>query len=54
MVVTYDQHGKSRGIAQVIFSKADSAPKAAKVNGSLVDGHPMKVSQSGVPFTICT
>lgn len=44
MIVTYNQNGTSRGIASIIFAKADTAAKAAKeLNGLLVDGRPMKV-----------
>jgi THO complex subunit 4 len=41
----YNQSGASRGIADIIFSKPDSAAKAAKdLNGMLVDKRPMKAS----------
>ncbi|KIX04376.1 uncharacterized protein Z518_05244 [Rhinocladiella mackenziei CBS 650.93] len=41
----YNQNGQSRGIADIIFSKPDSAAKAAKdLNGMLVDKRPMKAS----------
>lgn len=44
MIVTYNQNGTSRGIASIIFAKADTAAKAAKeLNGLLVDGRPMKI-----------
>lgn len=44
-MLTYNQNGTSRGIASIIFGKADTAAKAAKeLNGLLVDGRPMKVS----------
>lgn len=44
VTVTYNQNGVSRGIASIIFSKPDTAAKAAKeLNGTLVDGRPMKV-----------
>ncbi|KIW64435.1 hypothetical protein, variant [Phialophora macrospora] len=40
----YNQTGQSRGIADIIFSKPDSAAKAAKdLNGMLVDKRPMKI-----------
>ncbi|KIW33584.1 uncharacterized protein PV07_00422 [Cladophialophora immunda] len=40
----YNQNGQSRGIADIIFSKPDSAAKAAKdLNGMLVDKRPMKI-----------
>lgn len=43
-MLTYNQNGTSRGIASIIFNKADTAAKAAKeLNGLLVDGRPMKV-----------
>ena len=43
-MLTYNQNGTSRGIASIIFGKADTAAKAAKeLNGLLVDGRPMKV-----------
>lgn len=43
-MLTYNQNGTSRGIASIIFSKADTAAKAAReLNGLLVDGRPMKV-----------
>lgn len=45
-MLTYNQNGTSRGIASIIFAKADTAAKAAKeLNGLLVDGRPMKVSR---------
>jgi THO complex subunit 4 len=43
-MLTYNQNGTSRGIASIVFSKPDTAAKAAKeLNGLLVDGRPMKV-----------
>lgn len=43
-MLTYNQNGTSRGIASIVFSKPDTAGKAAKeLNGLLVDGKPMKV-----------
>ncbi|KAJ5101966.1 mRNA export protein mlo3 [Penicillium alfredii] len=46
VMLTYNQNGTSRGIASIIFGKADTAAKAAKdLNGLLVDGRPMKKSQ---------
>ena len=45
MILTYNQNGSSRGVANIIFSKPETAAKAAKdLNGLLVDGKPMKVS----------
>ncbi|EPS32668.1 hypothetical protein PDE_07628 [Penicillium oxalicum 114-2] len=44
VMLTYNQNGTSRGIASIIFSKADTATKAAKeLNGLHVDGRPMKI-----------
>ncbi|KAJ5587192.1 mRNA export protein mlo3 [Penicillium hispanicum] len=44
VMLTYNQNGSSRGIASIIFGKADTAAKAAKdLNGLLVDGRPMKI-----------
>ncbi|EEA28899.1 RNA-binding RNA annealing protein [Talaromyces marneffei ATCC 18224] len=44
VTVTYNQNGVSRGIASIVFNKPDTAAKAAKeLNGTLVDGRPMKV-----------
>lgn len=41
--MTYNQNGRSTGVATIIFSKAESAVKAAKdLNGMLVDKRPMK------------
>ena len=41
----YNQSGASRGVADILFSKPDSAAKAAKeLNGMLVDKRPMKAS----------
>jgi THO complex subunit 4 len=46
-MLTYNQNGTSRGIATIIFGKADTAAKAAKdLNGLLVDGRPMKVNSN--------
>lgn len=42
-IITYGPNGVSRGIATVIFSKADGASRAATHNGLLVDGKPIKV-----------
>jgi THO complex subunit 4 len=43
--MTYNQSGRSLGVATIIFSKADAAVKAAKdLNGMLVDKRPMKAS----------
>lgn len=43
-MVTYNQNGSSRGIAQIIFVKPETAGKAAKdLNGLLVDKRPMKI-----------
>lgn len=40
----YNQHGESRGIADIIFVKPESAALAAKEqNGIKIDGRPMKV-----------
>ncbi|KAJ5458124.1 Nucleotide-bindingalpha-beta plait [Penicillium sp. IBT 31633x] len=44
VMLTYNQNGTSRGIASIIFNKADTAAKATKeLNGLLVDGRPMKI-----------
>ncbi|KAB8222017.1 hypothetical protein BDV33DRAFT_169749 [Aspergillus novoparasiticus] len=44
VMLTYNQNGTSRGIASIVFSKPDTAAKAAKdLNGLLVDGRPMKI-----------
>ncbi|KAL2829067.1 hypothetical protein BJY01DRAFT_127156 [Aspergillus pseudoustus] len=44
VMLTYNQNGTSRGIASIVFSKRDTAAKAAKdLNGLLVDGRPMKI-----------
>ncbi|PLB44230.1 RNA binding domain protein [Aspergillus steynii IBT 23096] len=44
VMLTYNQNGTSRGIASIVFSKPDTAGKAAKdLNGLLVDGRPMKI-----------
>ncbi|KAJ5654192.1 mRNA export protein mlo3, partial [Penicillium lividum] len=44
VMLTYNQNGTSRGIASIIFAKADTAAKAAKeLNGLLVDGRAMKI-----------
>ncbi|KAF7714686.1 Uncharacterized protein PECH_008283 [Penicillium ucsense] len=44
VMLTYNQNGTSRGIASIIFNKADTAAKAAKeLNGLNVDGRPMKI-----------
>ncbi|KAJ5939007.1 mRNA export protein mlo3 [Penicillium verhagenii] len=44
VMLTYNQNGTSRGIASIIFAKADTAAKAAKeLNGLLVDGRAIKV-----------
>jgi THO complex subunit 4 len=46
-MLTYNQNGSSRGIASIIFGRADTAAKAAKeLNGLHVDGRPMKVRSS--------
>ncbi|OJJ51106.1 hypothetical protein ASPZODRAFT_319552 [Penicilliopsis zonata CBS 506.65] len=43
-MLTYNQNGTSRGIASIVFSKPDTAAKAAKeLNGLLVDNRPMKI-----------
>ncbi|OAL37148.1 hypothetical protein AYO20_03626 [Fonsecaea nubica] len=45
----YNQNGQSRGIADIIFSRPDSAAKAAKdLNGMLVDKRPMKASTATI------
>lgn len=50
-MLTYNQNGTSRGIASIIFAKADTAAKAAKeLNGLLVDGRPIKVSASSIIY----
>ncbi|PLB35908.1 uncharacterized protein BDW47DRAFT_109449 [Aspergillus candidus] len=44
VMLTYNQNGTSRGIASIVFSKPETAAKAAKdLNGLLVDGRPMKI-----------
>ncbi|KAF9891823.1 hypothetical protein FE257_003307 [Aspergillus nanangensis] len=44
IMLTYNQNGTSRGIASIVFSKPETAAKAAKeLNGLLVDGRPMKI-----------
>jgi THO complex subunit 4 len=49
-MLTYNQNGTSRGIASIIFNKADTALKAAKeLNGLHVDGRPMKVRPTVAP-----
>jgi THO complex subunit 4 len=50
--MTYNQSGRSLGVATIIFSKPDSAVKAAKdLNGMLVDKRPMKVSLNFFEWT---
>lgn len=50
-MLTYNQNGSSRGVATIIFSKADTALKAAKeLNGLHVDGRPMKVRLTVAPL----
>ena len=45
--ITYGPNGVSRGVATIIFSKADSANAALnQLNGVLVDKRPMKVEDS--------
>lgn len=45
MLLSYGPNGESRGLATIIFARADGAAKAAKeLNGLKVDGRPMKVS----------
>lgn len=52
-MLTYNQNGTSRGIASIIFSKADTALKAAKeLNGLHVDGRPMKVRLIVAPLVL--
>jgi len=42
--ISYGPNGASRGIANIIFSRADGASKAlTQLNGLLVDGKPMKI-----------
>ncbi|KAI9828099.1 MAG: hypothetical protein M1832_003626 [Thelocarpon impressellum] len=44
VLITYGPNGTSRGIATVVFSKADGANKALKqLNGVLVDNRPIKI-----------
>lgn len=44
-MLTYNQNGTSRGIASIIFSRPETAIKAAKeLNGLLIDKRPIKVS----------
>lgn len=50
-MLTYGPNGSSRGIASIIFSKPDTAAKAAReLNGLLVDGKPMKVRTSNLAY----
>ncbi|KAI9778227.1 MAG: hypothetical protein M1816_004165 [Peltula sp. TS41687] len=42
-IITYGPNGVSRGVATVIFTKADGASRAGKLNGLLVDNKPIKV-----------
>jgi len=43
--LSYNSHGESKGIAELIFVKPESAAKAAKEqNGLKIDGRPMKAS----------
>ena len=45
----YNQHGESRGIADISFIKPDSAAKAAKEqNGIKIDGRAMKASRTPI------
>lgn len=43
----YNQNGESRGVADIIFIKPESAAKAAREqNGIKIDGRPMKASNN--------
>ncbi|OAL75632.1 hypothetical protein A7D00_1231 [Trichophyton violaceum] len=44
VMLTYNQNGTSRGIASIIFSRPETAIKAAKeLNGLLIDKRPIKI-----------
>ena len=54
-MLTYNQNGTSQGIASIVFSKPDTAAKAAReLNGLLVDGRPMKVRTVYCRITLTT
>lgn len=43
VIRNYNQHGKFNGSCVIIFSKPDAAAKAAKSDGTKVDGKPLRV-----------
>lgn len=52
-MLNYNQNGRSLGVANIIFSKPETAAKAAKdLNGLLVDGRPMKVRLVFIYFNL--
>ncbi|KAI9886318.1 MAG: hypothetical protein M1823_001876 [Watsoniomyces obsoletus] len=42
-LLTYGPNGLSRGVATIVFTKADAANRAIQQNGLLVDGKPLKI-----------
>lgn len=44
VVLNYGPNGRSRGIATVLFNDPNAAAKAVKLDGTRVDGRPLKVS----------
>lgn len=53
VLLTYGPQGRSRGIAQIIFSGPNSGPEAAKqLDGVKVDNKAMKVSSALGRYTI--
>lgn len=43
VIRNYNQHGKFNGSCVIIFSKPDAAAKAAKSDGTKVDGKPLRI-----------
>lgn len=47
----YNQNGDSRGVADILFVKPESAAKAAREqNGIKIDSRPMKARKGNHPF----
>ena len=48
IIANYRQNGQFSGSAVVIFSKPDAAAKAAKADGTKVDGKPLRVGKLSI------
>lgn len=52
VILNYGPNGRSRGSATVLFSKPTAAAEAVSLDGTKVDGRPLRVCRSSAPHVV--